>query len=1084
MSHSVQSSTVATALAEAESRRHKARAKSKDRKAKRRGGRAKTIPGPAVADDETDEQRRASQLQKQREEEERSGFISLGDVASDMDQEMAEDQGAEAASTSPVNNAEHANETVTSTPKQRRGRATKRSQQSQQQQQQRATSKARRKAKQQSDEPEEADMTDSMPQRHLKNDSDEKAASMLDVEMEAEKAEDADAAPDADDDGKDGEAGDRSNAERAEEASAFEESEVASEDDEEGVDDDIAVDIVEPEAGDEEHNQNEDGLDDEITTSPIPARDIDTASYFSTPTPTVRSSRKRPFSSTHTLPSTRLSTFPFYSSQISFDPSTATYTLRMRAGDSITFHGSVAMEVEEGYVQVYGHTLNPRSCRRRRHVDEDGHVDMQESSIFHLHSWRWHPQALLSVSAKAPTTHTDADEIVSLVRLSACSSRFAPHRMLQLMSNDQHATSEDGLATSPTPCADPYRRTEEMEEERMEATPVAAPSSSKRKGKKQRKSTTTAPANAAAITAAAAGSSTAAHPASSSSFLQLHIPGFTPVLYADDDFRDAPSDRVGEDGDGDGDTDAAPSSTKAQFAYNSVQVPDGWMQTINDMLAAQPPTLQQYEIAQTNDEDSDSEAPTLSKAQQVLQRAHGKAVRAHVQQHGLRILVYGARNTGKSTFLRLLTNTALNKYSRVAYLDLDVGQTSLNPPGMIGLHLIDAPLLSTSPHTFMGRSAMGNGTDEDESSGVGRMVWSYFVGDVTHGIDPQSVLHATQEAIRIYESRFGPASSSTYACPLLINTQGWLTGLGFAMLQTTVQHIVQPAYLVEMRLEQEGKSSNQHRQSGGKTKKSGNEEERILTNISHPHQLYILRRSIDPVFAEALAKSPASGIAPPRQRQLQLLAYLTSAHARLSPSMPSIPFCFAAYASNLSGLLPYRVPFKRVCIEVLGLTPGIDYDPSRVLQILDSGVIALCVRNERKDENERHEIVASESGLRLWIPSPTPLFDPSQPPAFTPIECVGVGVIRSIDIAARCFYLLTPLSASQLTRVNLWHKGKLDLPNVAFGRDSYAPTNSSHHLTSKLHGTPYLGAQTLSASMGAGSKGMSSRHGIQRKRLQ
>lgn len=60
-------------------------------------------------------------------------------------------------------------------------------------------------------------------------------------------------------------------------------------------------------------------------------------------------------------------------------------------------------------------------------------------------------------------------------------------------------------------------------------------------------------------------------------------------------------------------------------------------------------------------------------------------------------LITGAKNAGKSSFARaLLLCDLLLRYTRVAYLECDPGQTEFTPPGLLSLHLIDKPIIGSS----------------------------------------------------------------------------------------------------------------------------------------------------------------------------------------------------------------------------------------------------------------------------------------------------------------------------------------------------------------------------------------------------
>lgn len=55
------------------------------------------------------------------------------------------------------------------------------------------------------------------------------------------------------------------------------------------------------------------------------------------------------------------------------------------------------------------------------------------------------------------------------------------------------------------------------------------------------------------------------------------------------------------------------------------------------------------------------------------------------------ILLLGATDTGKTTFLTWLANILLGREQRIAIVDADVGQSSLGPPTTIGLSLVAEP---------------------------------------------------------------------------------------------------------------------------------------------------------------------------------------------------------------------------------------------------------------------------------------------------------------------------------------------------------------------------------------------------------
>lgn len=52
------------------------------------------------------------------------------------------------------------------------------------------------------------------------------------------------------------------------------------------------------------------------------------------------------------------------------------------------------------------------------------------------------------------------------------------------------------------------------------------------------------------------------------------------------------------------------------------------------------------------------------------------------------VFICGAKNCGKTTFSRYLLNILLHKYTKVAYLDTDVGQPAFTPPAFLSLTIV------------------------------------------------------------------------------------------------------------------------------------------------------------------------------------------------------------------------------------------------------------------------------------------------------------------------------------------------------------------------------------------------------------
>ena len=128
-------------------------------------------------------------------------------------------------------------------------------------------------------------------------------------------------------------------------------------------------------------------------------------------------------------------------------------------------------------------------------------------------------------------------------------------------------------------------------------------------------------------------------------------------------------------------------------------------------------------------------------------RVAADSARATSVRRGTRAVVCGAKGVGKSTCLRYTINRLLTTSSsssssssspssslrEVAVIDCDLGQPEFNLPGVIGLHIVTAPVL-TPPHLHLGTPEV-----------------SFFVGDLTTKHEPEAFAVALDLLMRRYE---------------------------------------------------------------------------------------------------------------------------------------------------------------------------------------------------------------------------------------------------------------------------------------------------------------------------------------------
>eukprot|EP00371_Babesia_bovis_P001003 XP_001609650.1 hypothetical protein [Babesia bovis T2Bo] len=126
------------------------------------------------------------------------------------------------------------------------------------------------------------------------------------------------------------------------------------------------------------------------------------------------------------------------------------------------------------------------------------------------------------------------------------------------------------------------------------------------------------------------------------------------------------------------------------------------------------------------------------------------------------LMLHGDKSAGKSTAIAFIVNYLLNFVKTVALLDTDVGQPIFGAPGTISLKFIDQPI-NGQPHALVGGS---------------RPDVSYLLGDVKV-TKPSMLLRHVYHCFEIYSGAVGDDRT----VPLLVNTFGWISGMGAKVLE-------------------------------------------------------------------------------------------------------------------------------------------------------------------------------------------------------------------------------------------------------------------------------------------------------------
>ncbi|XP_062871334.1 polynucleotide 5'-hydroxyl-kinase NOL9 [Trichomycterus rosablanca] len=362
------------------------------------------------------------------------------------------------------------------------------------------------------------------------------------------------------------------------------------------------------------------------------------------------------------------------------------------------------------------------------------------------------------------------------------------------------------------------------------------------------------------------------------------------------------------------------------------------------------------------------------------------------------ILVCGAKNVGKSTFNRHLINSLLNHSGSVEYLECDLGQTEFTPPGCLSLITVTEPLLGPP---------------------------------FTHQREPEHMVFYGQSECQADLDRYLDSLKSLWRhnngeSPVIINTMGWVKGHGFQILVDlirifSVTHVVQLSY---------GDTTQCHaltpeflRSAQGwhthPPAQAALAEEPFNQHSTRTHVHIGVRSEFEGAGMSGEMRHQRSNVL----RDLALLAYLS----QLQPEEPGpiLPLhCFT----------PYQVPYTSLALRVTHC----DVSPNHILYAANASLVALCCLNEK---------VAGRGGPVLL--SQTPI-----------CKCVGLGVIRGVDMARGLYLLVTPVSPANLRKVNCLLLGEITLPKILLtvqhGVETelpYVTTDYSYDITGagKLH---------------------------------
>ncbi|KAL6579931.1 hypothetical protein OROMI_007955 [Orobanche minor] len=314
--------------------------------------------------------------------------------------------------------------------------------------------------------------------------------------------------------------------------------------------------------------------------------------------------------------------------------------------------------------------------------------------------------------------------------------------------------------------------------------------------------------------------------------------------------------------------------------------------------------------------------------------------------------VCGPKNSGKTVFSRHLLNVLLQRHKKVAYLDTDVGQTEFTPPGLLSLTVMDKippdltiPCLKTPERCF-------------------------FFGDISSKRNPTTYLTYILALYDHYKKEYNNTETQDSAgLPLVINTPGWVKGIGYEILVDMLKHM-SPSHVVKIRISAESKNLP----AGAFWLNEGSADAVTIIAINAARQDYLKRSVLVQKDARLL-------------RDLRVMAYFRQCF----PSDMRIS-TIKELARELASHPPYEISISSIKIEHLHCQVPV----TETFYSLNATIVGLAVSS------------ASEQ-----LP-----------------QCVGLGIVRGVDTFNGVLHVITPVSQQNLEDVDLLLQGFVQIPTA------------------------------------------------------
>ncbi|KAK4471900.1 hypothetical protein MN116_005285 [Schistosoma mekongi] len=477
----------------------------------------------------------------------------------------------------------------------------------------------------------------------------------------------------------------------------------------------------------------------------------------------------------------------------------------------------------------------------------------------------------------------------------------------------------------------------------------------------------------------------------------------------------------------------------------------------------------------------------------ISERLTALSTDSHYDKSLRKVLICGPKGSGKSSLVRFLSNRILTnvRYSLeekyVAILDCDIGQPEFTPNGIISLCLVNLPLFGP-PYTHILTTNIN-------------IVRRCFVGCISPSDDPSFYLKCLDFVYDAYVNLPEPKPI------LLVNTMGWMQGLGLTLLLEQIL-LIKPDLIIQLRLPGSSNSRTTTPDlSAGSLRTMDTWNSRDISNETFCHDAILVESSIKPYHENSIS-DPRFHLSPPDHRDLMMLTYFISTLACAHTSLPSRlkDESLGHPVAHLLDCIPYQVPVvipskqQDISKNMISKHGDIMFDNSASTSELNTFQINTSCSNKEEDNSIRLAFRVMRPNSSLFTDDPVfpssvddllsclnatlvalcivpqdIINEPNSTCMYrwissNPVcECVGLAICRAVDPTAGVIYLTTGVPTNDLLKVTGILRGNVNLPNCFLLDQLFFLTHADEETSSF---PPYMG---LISTQGKGRAGLPSR---------